>query len=189
VLVSGIVAYNKSLITSSITGISGNPVENVTLRDFVLYYTGGANNEDAIAPVPENEKAYPENRMFGATLPAYGLYARHVRNLTIENFQCYTQQADARPAFVFDDVHNLSLAGFQASCPSGKQALIRLEQSSDVSIQGYRSMQPVTLFLQATGGQCRNISVVQNDFTQVRNVFDGEPLLKKEIYIQNNNTK
>jgi polygalacturonase len=189
VLVSGIVACNQSLITSSVTGIPGHPVENVTLRDFVLYYTGGANREDATAPVPENEKAYPENRMFGATLPAYGLYARHVQNLTIENFQCYTQQADARPAFVFDDVHNLSLTGFQASCPSGEQALIRLEQSSGVSIQGYRATQPAPLFLQAKGDRCRNISVVQNDFTQVRNVFDGDSSLKKEIYFQNNNTK
>ena len=187
IVISGITAYNKSLITSSITGIPGHQVENVTLRDMVFYYTGGANAEDATRPVPENEKAYPENRMFGPTLPAYGLYVRHARNLTIENFQCYTLQPDPRPAFVFDDVQNLSLNNFQASRPSGDQPLIRLVQSSDIKISGFRVPQTtIPLFLQVTGDQCNNISVVGNDFSRVVKEVDSEPSIKKRVQIKDN---
>lgn len=190
VIISGITAYNESLITSSITGIPGHYVENITLRDFVFYYTGGANLEDAVRTVPENEKSYPENRMFGPTLPAYGLYVRHARNLTIENFQCYTLQPDARPAFVFDDIQNLSLNNFQASSPSGDQALIRLNQASDIYISGFRAPQTtIPLFLQVVGGQCKNISMVRNDFTRVAKDVECEPSAKNHILIKDNKLK
>ena len=190
VIISGVTAYNQSLMTSSITGIPGHCVENVTLRDFILYYTGGADDDDATRPVPENEKDYPENRMFGHSLPAYGLYVRHALNLTIENFQCYTLQPDPRPAFVFDDVQNLSLNNFQTSPPSGDQPLIQLVQSPDIYISGFRAP-PTTipLFLQASGEQCKNISVVRNDLTKVTNTIDCEPSLKKQIEVNNNITK
>ena len=187
VIISGVTAYNASFITSSITGIPGHYVENVTLRDFVLYYTGGADDDDVTRPVPENEKDYPENRMFGHSLPAYGLYVRHARNLTIENFQCYTLQPDPRPAFVFDDVQNLSLNNFQASRPSGDQPLIRLVQSPDILISGFRAPQTtIPLFLQATGEQCKNISIVGNDFTKVTKTVDCEPSLMKQIWVNDN---
>ena len=187
IIISGITAYNASLITSSVTGIPGHQVENVTIRDMVFYYTGGAGEDDVTRPVPENEKGYPENRMFGHTLPAYGLYVRHVRNLTVENFQCYTLQPDARPAFVFDDVQNVWLNNFQASRPSGEQPLIRLIQSSDMIISGFRVPQTtIPLFLQAVGEQCKNISVVGNDFTKITKEIDCDPSLKKNISFGDN---
>ena len=190
IILSGITAYNTSLMSSSITGIPGHNVENVTLRDFVLYYTGGADADDATRPVPEKEKDYPENRMFGPSLPAYGLYVRHARNVTIENFQCYTLQPDPRPAFEFDDVQNLSLNNFQISPPSSDQPLIRLVQSSDIQLSGFRAPQSaIPLFLHASGEQCRNISVVRNDFTKVTKVVDCESSLKKQIWVNNNKEK
>jgi polygalacturonase len=187
VLISGITAYSESWMASTISGIPGHYVDNVTLRDIILYYPGGANQEGIDKPVPENEKGYPENRMFGAKLPAYGLYVRHVRNLTIENFQCYTVQPDERPALVVDDVSNLSLNNFQASYPSGNLPLIRLIQTSDVSISGFRPSQTtLPLFLQATGDQCRNIHLVRNNFTRVKKVADSDPSIKKNLLIQDN---
>ena len=41
-------------------------------------------NPAATESVPEVEGAYPESRMFGG-LPAYGLYVRHVNDLTLNN--------------------------------------------------------------------------------------------------------
>ena len=40
IIVSNIVAENQSLITSSITGIPGSYVENVTLRDIMFIQEG-----------------------------------------------------------------------------------------------------------------------------------------------------
>ena len=48
--------------------------------------------------------------MFGKTLPAYGLYARHVRGLKLENVRTAALKPDARPAVVFTDVDDVAPA-------------------------------------------------------------------------------
>jgi hypothetical protein len=108
------------------------------LSDIRLFYPGGGTEEDAEREVPEIEKIYPENREFGHSLPAFGLYVRHAENITIRNFQAYVKTPDARPAFVFDDVNNLSMRDFQSSLPSGEQPLIHIIKSSNQKIEDYR---------------------------------------------------
>jgi len=87
--------------------------------------------------VPEIEKIYPENREFGHSLPAFGLYVRHAENITIRNFQAYVKTPDARPAFVFDDVNNLSMRDFLTSKPEGDEPIIRSINSENINIENY----------------------------------------------------
>jgi len=181
VIISGIVARNESLITSSITGIPGHCVENVTIRDIFFDYVGGGDEKDAAMIVPEKESAYPENRMFGYVLPAYGLYVRHVKNLTIENFQCVTQRPDARPVFIFEDVSNLWLNNFQATIPTNNAPIVRLVESSDVVVSGFRTQQIVPLFMKAEGKSCKNIDIRSNDFSRIqkKTILDGTIKIKQ----------
>jgi len=168
VIISGITARSESLITSSITGIPGHLVENITVRDVFFEYTGGGTKADAVITVPEKESAYPENRMFGHVLPAYGLYVRHAKNLTLENIQCVTQLPDARPAFIFDDVHHVWLNNFQATVPTDHAPIVRLVESSDIVLSGFRTQQTVPLFLKAEGQSCKNIDIRSNDFSRIQ---------------------
>ena len=46
--------------------------------------------------------------MFGE-LPAWGFYVRHMDGLTMSNIKLKIESPDYRPAFVFDDVKNLTL--------------------------------------------------------------------------------
>jgi hypothetical protein len=46
--------------------------------------------------------------MFG-NIPAYGLYARHVRALTARDVRFTVDKADARPAFRFEDAAGVDL--------------------------------------------------------------------------------
>lgn len=55
--------------------------------------------------VPELANVYPEPSNWGI-LPAYGLYARHVDGLELENIKLGYIVEDERPAVVFDDVHD-----------------------------------------------------------------------------------
>jgi len=57
--------------------------------------------------------------MFGKSLPASGIYARHVRGLTLKNVQINLTKADARPATVLVDVVDITPVGFavKLSCP------------------------------------------------------------------------
>jgi polygalacturonase len=101
VVFANIVATGGEL-ASSITGLAGHPVEDVTLSDISLTMKGGAPSA-AARPVPEAEHDYPHAPMFGA-LPASGLYVRHVRGLTLRNVRLLTETPDARPPLVIDDV-------------------------------------------------------------------------------------
>lgn len=58
--------------------------------------------------VPELAWVYPEPSNWGI-LPAYGLYARHVDGLELENIKLGYIVDDERPAVVFDDVHDCIL--------------------------------------------------------------------------------
>lgn len=99
---------------SSIVGLPGHPVKNVTLENIEITYPGGGNDGLAYLPlyrlgdVPENAGGYPEFSMFGE-LPAWGCYVRHVEGLTLKNVYVKTVRTDYRPAFVFDDVKGLNL--------------------------------------------------------------------------------
>ncbi len=99
---------------SSITGIPGHLVENVTLENIEINYPGRGNNGMANMPlsrldeVPEQVADYPEFSMF-RELPAWGLYVRHVNGLTMKNIKLGIEAPDYRPALVFDDVRNLDI--------------------------------------------------------------------------------
>jgi hypothetical protein len=105
-----------NLLPASITGIPGHPVEEVTLRNIKLSYGGGASQGkahirlDSLDQVAENIAGYPEFTMFGE-LPSWGLYIRHAAQVKLINVKVSLKGADFRPAFIFDDIHSLSLDG------------------------------------------------------------------------------
>jgi polygalacturonase len=106
--------FFHNIFPSSITGIPGHAVENVTLENIEIRFPGRGNNGLAHVPlsrlnqVPEKEADYPEFSMFGE-LPAWGFYVRHMDGLTMKNIKLSIEDPDYRPALVFDDVRNLKI--------------------------------------------------------------------------------
>jgi hypothetical protein len=104
--------YPHNVFPASITGLPGHEVEDVTLENIIVTYEGGGSRDnacfgwDSLQRVTENAAGYPEFSMFGE-LPCWGLYVRHVKGLTLKNVQLNLQQADYRPACIFDDVTGL----------------------------------------------------------------------------------
>ena len=98
---------------ASIAGLADSPVEEVTLSDIRLVYAGGGTAADAAREVPEERTAYPDPSMFGV-LPAYGLYVRHARGLTIDGLEVSTVTPDARPPLVFDDARDVRVTRLKA---------------------------------------------------------------------------
>ena len=97
-------------IASAIAGVDGCRVKNVTLRNVRLHGPGaGDNAAERTRNVPELPGIYPEANCFGCMLPAYGLWARHVDGLTLDNvtFTLDDGTTDAREAVVTDDVAGL----------------------------------------------------------------------------------
>lgn len=101
-------------IPASITGLPDAPLKGISLENIEISYPGRANKGLAYRPyhqlflVPQERDAYPEYTMFGE-LPAYGLYVRHVNDLSLKNIHIRSREADFRPALVLDDVTHLRL--------------------------------------------------------------------------------
>ncbi len=109
-----IVSMPHNVFPSSVTGIPGSRVEDVTLENITINYAGGAKKEvadfgiDSLEKVPERIPNYPEFSMFGE-LPAWGFYIRHADGIKIKNMVLTCKGTDYRPAFIADDVKGLSL--------------------------------------------------------------------------------
>lgn len=122
---------------SSVTGIPGHDVENVTLENIEIIYPGRATKGMAYIPVtrlhqvPERENEYPEFSMFGE-LPAWGFYVRHVNGITMKNVTVKLRNADFRPAFVFDDVKKVNLERLMIPVDQKNPAVVLNE--SDVPV-------------------------------------------------------
>ena len=92
---------------SIIAGVPGFRPKGIVLRNVRLTVTGGVTDESTVAKhLPEYVDRYPYPHLFEATLPAYGLWARHVDDLTLENveFALSSGACDCRDAIRKEDV-------------------------------------------------------------------------------------
>ncbi len=131
--ISYVVAHNaEPRFASIVAGIPGHPVEDVTLSDIRLVYRGGGTAEDAKREPPEVEDAYPEPSMFG-TIPAFGLYVRHARGISLRDIVFSTLTPDARPPMLLQDAHRVMLDHVEAPRGAGPFAVLR--DVSDMSVR------------------------------------------------------
>ncbi|WP_114940148.1 glycoside hydrolase family 28 protein [Mucilaginibacter endophyticus] len=105
--------FAHNIFPSSVSGIPGSPVRDVTLENIDITYKGTAKkqkaffNIDSLTRVPEKISSYPEFSMFGE-LPASAFYARHTEGLNLKNIHINYTGQDFRTPFVFDDVSELA---------------------------------------------------------------------------------
>jgi polygalacturonase len=116
-----------------ITGIPGHPIEGIRMENIRLEFKGGGTKAQAERVQPELGTAYPEPAKFGA-LPAYGLFARHVRDLELANIRESFDREDLRPAIECVDVDGLEIDNFKAQLASGVPAA-RFESVKNVVIR------------------------------------------------------
>jgi len=92
-----------------IAGLPDHRIEDVSLSHILILYRGGGTAEQAARVVPEFEKDYPEPSRFGI-IPSWGMFARHVKNLSLDHVELRTIKEDLRPALTLDDVAGVSLS-------------------------------------------------------------------------------
>jgi len=89
-----------------ISGIPGHDIEDITLRNIQITLHGGGTAAEGKIQLPEQANGYPEINRFGKTLPAYGMYARHVTGLILQNVTFKLLSPDARPEVKCEDVQD-----------------------------------------------------------------------------------
>jgi polygalacturonase len=129
VRISNLVASNvDSRHGVLISGIPGHDIEDLRLSDIRIAYQGGGTAADAALEPEEKETEYPEPDMFG-NMPAYGMYARHVKTLSARDVAFSLDKPDARPAFRFDGVAGVDLE--RLIVPRGASPAFSLRNVSD----------------------------------------------------------
>lgn len=132
VSISNIVARASTPIGCSITGIPEGKVKDITLSNCRFICTGGVEEDLSNKKVEELRELYPESTMFG-TLPAYGLYVRHVNNINVNGISFTLESPDTRPAIICDDVNGGNFYNIFTN-NDNTQNNIRISKDSSVNI-------------------------------------------------------
>lgn len=96
----------ESPYESCISGLPDHPVEDVLIDGLKVRVPGGVTQVPAAAQLPERPEVYPHAGNFGV-LPAYGLFVRHAKNVTVRNAVFETARPDARPPVASFDAQGL----------------------------------------------------------------------------------
>jgi polygalacturonase len=117
VLISGVTADGVSANSGiQIFGLPEQPVEGLRLENIRLTCNGGGTEEQANKMPAELNTGYPEPK---GVMPAYGIFARHVRGLELANINLSVEKEDKRPAMVCSDVDGLEVDNFKAQVGDG----------------------------------------------------------------------
>jgi hypothetical protein len=130
--------------TSSIMGVPGHDVTDITLSDVRISAKGGADAALVSRRVPQRRRDYPDAARF-RDLPAHGLYCRHVTRLHVERTELTVDAPDPRPALVLDDVREATVKGLVATAPSGTAPVAWLLSAQECLLDGIRSPEAHTL--------------------------------------------
>ncbi len=122
ILISNVTAAGVSRKSGiQITGLPEQPLEGIRLRNIRIGYQGGGTRQQAEIAAPELGKGYPEPGKLGV-MPAYGIFARHVRGLELADVTFITDQEDFRPAVRCEDVGGLEIDNLKAARAEGVPA-------------------------------------------------------------------
>jgi polygalacturonase len=129
IVINNVVAYHTGNYSSSITGIDGHYVENLSLSNVQFYNTGGLKQGEYtadVSKVKEDERGYPQPTVW-KELPSSGLFIRHAKNIQIRGLMLSSERPDPRTPVIAVDVEELQV-----------QAIARVDNnSSDVFFRGW----------------------------------------------------
>ncbi len=122
ILISNVIADGVGKMSGiQIMGLPEQPLEGVRLENIRLTSKGGGTEKDGAIKPKELGTGYPEPRKLG-TLPAYGVFARHVNGLELANITVDFQTNDFRPAIICSNVNGLEIDSFKAQTVTGVSA-------------------------------------------------------------------
>lgn len=140
-----------------ITGVPGHYISNVTLENIEISLAGGGTAENARHAVPEAVDQYPEVKTFGPLIPAWGIWARHVKGLKLKNIKFNLTTDDLRPAFIAEDAQNIELTGWKIPAAAAAESIVRLENVQGAKISDFTVTGRATSFLKIEGKDSKNI--------------------------------
>ncbi len=159
--------YNPGEVFSCmvLNGMGDAYLENISFNDVHVTFPGGGTVEQgAVRDVP---KVAGEYYAIGVP-PAYALYARNVRGLTLHNVRFEMADADLRPAVVFDHVTDAAVNGMSVQGHPQAESLMRFIDTCDVLLTAARVLTPAAVFLRVEGAASHGIKMDGGDLSKAK---------------------
>lgn len=135
--IHNLVAYATGNYCSSITGIPGHYIMNVSLSQIQLFNEGGLGSKEHIggaADVKEDEKGYPQPTVW-ENLPSSGLFVRHAGNIQINGLMLGSEKTDPRIPVIADDVNGIQIRNTAYVRNSGARVFFLGRRSKNVVVE------------------------------------------------------
>lgn len=154
----------------TLNGMDDHYLENISFTDVQVSYAGGG----TLAQANKREVPKVAAEYFGVWdiapggPPAYGLYARNVKGLTLQNVRLEFEKEDSRPALVLDNVQDAAINGLNLKGSMDAESLLRITNSKDILFTATRILTPCQVLLSLEGPSNEGIQ------------FDGGDLRKSK---------
>ncbi|MDD4014476.1 MAG: glycosyl hydrolase family 28 protein [Petrimonas sp.] len=167
IIIDNIQASGISNTGCSITGLPDQIIKNISLSNIQIQFEGEGTIEDAKRSIPEKPEAYPSSKIYG-TLPVYGFFCRHIQNLRFFNIDIEFKKDDIRPVLYCENVSKSTIVDFNANISPKADTYFVFKNTEDVMIRGCRPSGSSKSFLHIIDNTSKNISLFNNDFSQVQ---------------------
>ncbi|GAA4310143.1 glycoside hydrolase family 28 protein [Compostibacter hankyongensis] len=150
--IGNIIATSESQMCNIISGIPDADIKDVSIHDIQL--VSHAAGKAALADsVPENTRGYPENRMFGQTLPAAGFFIRHAEHIRLSRIYLEVPPEEERPFLVADDTRGLEVndAGFVKGTAHAFPVLYFMRNAKEAAVTPPMFLPSFDVLLQTEG--------------------------------------
>jgi hypothetical protein len=154
-----VAATDKTRSGILITGIPGYHVSGIRLDNIDLRFAGMGDAEPVTRSVPEDERRYPEQFFFGS-LPSYGMFLRHAKDVELSRMRFSYSGAEKRPAFVLEDVHGFGVK--DSKIQADGRAAVAAQSSSDISVSSCQVMGSPNCLVEAGENQRDKIHLEGN---------------------------
>jgi polygalacturonase len=139
ILIANVIAAGVPAASGiQITGLPEQPIEGVRLENIRLDSKGGGTKEQADRTPKELGTGYPEPQ---GVMPAYGIFARHVRGLELANVTVNFETNDYRPAASFVDIQGLEIDNFKPQVAAGMPAAVFADNVGGIVIRNSPALQ------------------------------------------------
>jgi polygalacturonase len=155
-----------------ITGVPGHYITNLTLENIEIDLLGTGTADNARHAVPEAIDQYPEVKTFGPIIPAYGVWARHVKGLKLKNITFRIKNNDLRPVFVCEDGKDIEMTGWNLPATNGAESIVRLENVDGAIISNNDVKGESAIFVKVEGENSRAVRVTKNKTGSIKKTID-----------------
>jgi polygalacturonase len=146
-----------------LNSVGGSVLENISFDNVHLTFGGGGTAEEAARrDLPEVAGEY---FMLGP-IPAYGLYARNARGVTLQNVRFEASTPDLRPAVIFDRVEDAAVNGLNVQGHPQAESVLRFIDSKRALVTAPRVLTPAAVFLQVEGASNQGITIDGGDLSR-----------------------